>query len=98
MSRVAAIYAVRKITSATALQLYALCALLIAITSLVSVPHVFANLMQTGVAGFATFAFVAVLKTKLLVQIGLFVGAGVALSLLAGFFKSNRIFARHVAA
>lgn len=97
MGNVAAIYAGRKFVSAMAVKLYILCASLIAIASVVSVPHVFANLMQAGVTGFATFAFVAVLKTKLLVQIGLLVGCVVLASLIFEFFKNNTASRRRLA-
>lgn len=73
MASVGAIYAGRKLTSITAIRLYVLCASLIAIASLVSVPDVLANLMQISVGDIGTFILAAVLNTKLLVQLAVLV-------------------------
>jgi hypothetical protein len=86
MASVGTIYAARKLTGVTAVRLYVLCASLIAIATLVSVPDVIANLMQVRLGDTGTFVLSAILNTKLLVQLAVFmsvvVGAWFALDIM----------------
>lgn len=89
MASVGAIYIGRKLVSLTAIKLYILCVSLIAIASLVSVPHVFANLTQVGPTGLYTFAVAAALNTKLLVQLGLLACTLVGISFVADALRTR---------
>lgn len=85
MAGVAVAYALRKLTSRTALECYALFVCAFIVTFFVSLPHVFQNLLSVAEGGIPTimlFLFSAVVGTKLLVQVALGVGA-VALMTLA---------------
>lgn len=82
MAGVAAIYVGRKLSSRKALEAYALLASIVGIALFTSLPHVVSNLLHVESAGFpavATFFLSAVVKTNLIVQAALLVGA------IAGF-------------
>lgn len=75
MASVGAIYLWRQLTSRAAIELYALGISLIAIASVVSVPHILANLLAVGLPHIPEFLFTAVVKTGMVVQITLIVCA-----------------------
>ncbi len=85
MAGVRVIYAVRMLVSGIALKVYAFIASVAGTMALVSVPHVVANFMtvaQGGASSIVMFLFLALIKTKLLVQIAVVLG-GMSLVLLA---------------
>lgn len=70
MASVGAIYIARQLGSATAIKLYVLAISLIGIASLISVPHVFENLLSVGVNHIPEFLIHAILNTGVAVQLG----------------------------
>jgi hypothetical protein len=93
MASVAAIYAVRKLTGATALKCYTFVLSLIGVSFFVSLPHVaqnFEHVMNGGVGSAAFFVLSAVLGTTLIVQLALILGVAALASLAADFMKTGR--------
>ena len=91
MASVGVIYAVRRLTSATALKVYALSLSLVGIVMFVSLSHVFQNFAAVGHGGLPSvtaFALAAVLQTKLIVQLALVVGGCVFISLIVDTVRS----------
>ncbi len=85
MAGVAVIYAVRRLTSRTALECYALFVSAFSVTMLVSLSHVTANLIlvsHRGLISLVLYFFSAVLGTTLVVQIALVIGTLATLSIL----------------
>ena len=85
MGGVAAIYVARKLVCRVALECYALVLCVGALVACVSVPHVFANLLQVeqgGLQQVGLFLLAAVTHTGTLVQVVLALGGVAALLLL----------------
>lgn len=96
MANVVAIYAARTLVSATALKFYALVFSALGIAVFVSIPNVFANLVNVaggGAGSVVFFVISAVLGTTLLVQLALALGAIAAISLVTPVFRTSRAFA-----
>jgi hypothetical protein len=90
MASVAVIYAVRKLTSRFAFEVYALVLSLAGVATLVSLSHVAANFLaasHAGPGGVSTFTLSAVLGTKLIVQLALLVGGIAAVALVVDMVK-----------
>ncbi len=83
MAGVGVMYLVRRLVRPRALKVYILAASLITMVSLVSLPHILANLLAVGIAGLPDFALTAVLRTGVAVQIGLVL----CLITLGSFFR-----------
>ena len=78
MATVRVVHTLRALSSKTALELYAFGASLIGLVVMVSLPHVASNLSLVASHGFSNvgvFLVVAVIKTNLLVQVALLLGA-----------------------
>lgn len=88
MASVLVIWAARKLVGITALKIYVLALAALGIVSLVSVPHVAANLMAVhGLSGLVNFMLAAILNTKLVVQLSLVAGSLALASLFVGFVR-----------
>ena len=91
MASVAVIYAVRKLTSRTALEFYALAVSFVGIFMFVSVPHVaqnFSLIASHGLSGISTFVLSAVTHTSIMVQLTLLLGIGAVGLLLVDLVRS----------
>jgi|GEM_PF-4162569 len=96
MAAVLMIHAARALISAAAIKLYILAACIVALASLTSISQVLVNLGHIGPVGYATFFFVAFVKTGLLVRLAVIVGVATVLSLLVeivGRIPKNRVLA-----
>src|SRR3989344_1187501 len=87
MAAVLVIHGVRALLSVAALKVYALAASVVGLLTLVSLPHFIANLEQVGLAGLATFFFVAFVKTGVVVRLAMLVGAIALSSLLVDIIR-----------
>lgn len=87
MAAVLVVHAARVLISAAAIKVYVLAASFATLLSLVSLPHILSNLEQVGISGFATFFFVAFVKTGILVRLMVLVGAVALLSLLVDVIR-----------
>ncbi len=97
MATVRIIYVARLCTTRLAFESYALLLSLIGIATLVSVPHVLTNLFSVanhGLLGIGTFLLAAVMRTKIVVQVALLVGAGALLLLSTDIIRSLRLLPR----
>jgi hypothetical protein len=91
MAGVTVIYAARRLTSATAIKLYALAASFAGIAIFASVPNVLHNIetvASSGPASVAFFIVYAILSTTIVVQFALAVGAAAFISLLVPGIRS----------
>lgn len=90
MATVAVVYMARRLTSRTALELYALVVSVIGIVAFVSVSNVTANLgnvAQNGIESIVAYIVAAVLGTTIIVQIALVLGVVAFLSLVSDAIK-----------
>lgn len=87
MASVAALYAARQLTSATALKLYVCVLALFGIAKLVWVARVFENLANVGTGKFFEFIFVAVVNTDVWVQVALVVLAVAGVGLIRDLLR-----------
>jgi hypothetical protein len=91
MASVGVIHAARRLTSATALKLYALIASIYALGVLVWVSRVEENLFHAangGVLAVGNFVLYAITHTSIAVQLVLFVAAAALISLAADMLRS----------
>ena len=92
MAGVGTIYIARQLSSRIALEIYALVLSAAGVIFFVSLPHVFANLAQVangGVPGITAFILSAVLGTKVIVQVALFLGMIATASLAVSLTRSS---------
>jgi len=93
MAGVGAFYVLRRATSRTAFEIYAIALSFLGVVYFVSLPHVVSNFVhvaQGGLPSITTFALAAVLGTKLIVQVALFIGAATLVSLVVNLSRSTQ--------
>lgn len=91
MATVAVVYVARRLTSRTALELYALVVSTVGIVAFVSVSNVTANLVnaaQNGIESIVVYMVAAILGTTIVVQIALVLGVVAFLLLVSDIIKS----------
>ena len=94
MASVAVIYAVRKLTSRTALKCYVLLVSIMGIMFFVSLPHIAQNfeyVSRGGVGSIVAFLISAILGTTIVVQLTLLLGAAAFVSLIAEILYSTTL-------